>query len=77
MTMLSGLKHPIVSGACLLIWTCGTVIYAGNYAKLGASKRNAGFATIKYIGMLGLLVPSFSLSASLAFAAASSSSSSS
>ena len=73
MCVLSGLKHPIISGACMLIWTVGNSIYARNYAQLGAAKRNEGFAVIKYIGLLGLLATSVSFTVSLMIKSASSS----
>ena len=65
MGVLSGLKHPIMAGASMLIWTVGSCIYSRNYAQLGAAKRNAGFAPVKYVGLLGLLATSVSFAVSL------------
>ena len=70
MTVLSGLKHPILAGTFLMIWTIGSAIYSRNYVLLGPAKRNTGFAPVKYIGLLGLLITSASFTVSLMLASA-------
>eukprot|EP01116_Phalansterium_solitarium_P002662 TRINITY_DN1281_c0_g1_i1.p1 TRINITY_DN1281_c0_g1~~TRINITY_DN1281_c0_g1_i1.p1 ORF type:complete len:149 (+),score=43.33 TRINITY_DN1281_c0_g1_i1:98-544(+) len=61
--LLGGLKHPLVCSVSGVVWMAGRLLYAQGYATGEPSKRARG--GIGYLGVLGMLGSTISLSLSL------------
>ena len=60
LTLVGGLAHPVAAAASLILWTIGADRYSAQYTSGGPEARNKGvLPTLKYVGLLSLLIINF------------------